>query len=274
VALSRRTGRSRLTLALLILTSVTVLTLDFRDAAVVERGRELASSAFEPVRGAAESAFEPVSNAWGGITDYGDLEAENERLRRELDALEGERAADADAAEQLDDLLAQADIDWAGDVPTVEARVVSRPASNFDRTIDISKGRDHGIDVGMPVVTGRGLAGIVVDATGDRATVRLITDPDSGVGVRVSTGGALGTANGQGRDDELLVDTSIEPDTEIADDTLLTTSGADRSKYPPGIPVATVTRSREASNGLYLELIAEPLVDPGELSYVAVMQWP
>lgn len=273
MALSRRSGRSRLILALLVLTSITVLTLDFRDAPVIERAREIASAALDPVRDGAEAAFEPVSNAWGGITDYGELKDRNEALQARVDELEGAAAADEDAAQQLDELLALADIEWAGDVARVQARVVARSSSNFDRTIDLSKGTDAGIRAGMPVVSGRGLLGVVVQSSRGRATVQLVTDPDMAVGVRVTDGGALGTATGQGRGRDLLVDTSLEPDAVVRRGVLLATSGTDRSRFPAGIPVARVTTTREASSGLYLELHADALVDPDAVSFVSVLQW-
>ena len=60
MALSRRTGgRSRLTIALLVLTSIALLTLDFRDAEVVQSARRAASTVFSPFRGAAETVASP-----------------------------------------------------------------------------------------------------------------------------------------------------------------------------------------------------------------------
>ena len=47
MAISRRTGgRSRLTIALLVLTSIALLTLDFRDAEVVQSARRVAATVF------------------------------------------------------------------------------------------------------------------------------------------------------------------------------------------------------------------------------------
>ena len=50
MALSRRTGRSRFTLILLILTSITVLTLDFRGSGFVDDVRGAAMTVFSPIR--------------------------------------------------------------------------------------------------------------------------------------------------------------------------------------------------------------------------------
>jgi rod shape-determining protein MreC len=275
VAIHRRTGRSRLTLVLLVLISIIILTLDFRDVAFVQGTRDAVGNALAPVRRAAESAFEPVGNAWNGITDYGDLKAENDRLRAELEELRGTEALDEAAAEQLEELLRQEDIGWIGDIPEETARVIAGPSSNFVHTIDIDKGTSHGIREGMRVITGNGLLGRVVQTTGSRATVQTISDPDLKVGVRLARLGSLGTARGQGDGEPMLVDVNISAEDEdsVPTNLLVTTSGTDLAAFPRDIPVGRVLSARPAPNGLSLDLVLDPLVDVTELSYVKVLRW-
>jgi rod shape-determining protein MreC len=273
VALSRRTGRSRLTLALLVLTSLALLTLDFRNSAVVTTVRRGAGTAFSPLQGVAETATGPFTNAWHGITGYGDLKSQNDALRAQLDELRGKAVQDKDAAAQLGALLGQLHIEWVGDIPTATARVVAGPASNFSHTIEIDKGSKDGLKVGMPVVNGAGLVGKLAQVTGDHATVQLITDPDFAVGVRLVPDGALGTAKGLGRGADLLVDTQLESAAKVAKGTALTTSGADRSAFPGFIPVGTVRRTRAGNGGLTLDLVVTPLADTEKLAFVTVLLW-
>lgn len=273
MALSRRTGRSRLTLALLVLTSLAVLTLDFRDSSIVSGARRTASTIFSPLRGAAETVSGPFTDAWHGVTGYGDLEDENAQLRAQLDELEGGRVLDEDAAEQLDALLDQLEIDWVGDIPTGTARVVAGPASNFSHTIEIDKGSDAGFKEGMPVVTGAGLVGKLVQVSSGRSVVQLVTDPDFAVGVRLIPSDVLGTARGRGEGEPLIVDAGLDDDAEVRRGTSLTTSGADRSAFPASIPVGKVRDTRPGSGGLTLDLVVEPLVDTSRLSFVTVLLW-
>jgi rod shape-determining protein MreC len=276
VALSRRTGgRSRLTIALLVLTSLALLTLDFRDAAVVQSMRSTAGNVFSPLRGVAETVSEPFTNAWHGITSYGDVKSENDELRRRLDEAEGAAVLEEDATQQLAELLEQQDLEWVGAIETTAARVLSGSPSNFSHTLDISKGSDDGIKVGMPVVNGAGLVGKVVLVTGDRSTVQLITDPDSAVGIRLLPGQVTGTARGQGRGEDLLVDTNLEPDADDLPEpgASLTTSGIDRAAYPASIPVGTVRRIRESRGGLTVDLEVEPMADTERLAFVTVLLW-
>jgi len=277
VALSRRTGgRSRLTIALLVLTSIALLTLDFRDADVVQSARRIAATVFSPLQGAAETVSSPFSNAWHGVTDYGDIKAENDELRDQLDEARGSEVLEADASSQLAELLEQQDLEWVGDIDTTSARVLSSDPSNFSHTIDISKGSDDGLKIGMPVVNGAGLVGRIVQVTPNRSTVQLITDPEFLVGVRLlGSELATGTAHGQGRGEDLLVDTRLEPDADNPPKpgTALTTSGAQLSSFPDSIPVGKVRTVRETGGGLTLELVVRPMADTERMQFVTVLLW-
>jgi rod shape-determining protein MreC len=272
VAIPRPSG-SRTRIAVLVLASVTLLTIGLRDAPVVRDVREGAATVVSPVEGAADAVTSPFRNAWHGITDYEELRDENERLRAQVTDDDTGAVRATDAEQQLAELSAALDLPYAGDVPTVAARVVSGPRSNFSHAVEIDKGTDDGLAVGMPVVTGAGLVGRISQASGSQATVELLTDPDFRVGVRLADSGQLGTAGGRGRDEPMTVDTAIDADAEVARGTGLVTSGVDRSAYPAGIPVGKVTSTRQGSGGLALDLVIDPLADIDNLSYVSVMRW-
>jgi rod shape-determining protein MreC len=272
MAISSPTG-SRTRVVVLVLASVTLVVFGLRDVPVVRDLRTGASTVVSPIEGAIGTITRPVRNAWHGITDYDDLKQENDRLRAELAEADSAGIGQSDAEKQLADLSASLDLPFAGDVPKVTARVVSGPRSNFSHAIEIDNGGDDGLVEGMPVATGGGLVGRIIQVTGGSAQVELITDPEFRVGVRVATTGDLGTARGQGRDDPLAVDSSISPRAEVAPGTGVVTSGVDRSAFPPGIPVGTVASARKGSGGLALELVVDPVVDADQLSYVTVLRW-
>jgi rod shape-determining protein MreC len=273
VALSRRTGRSRFTLLLLVLSSVTVLTLDFRGAGFLEEARDAALGAFGPVRSAADTAVQPLRNAWNGVFNYDDVERENERLRDQLARQAGDQVRNEDAAGELDRLLGELDIDYVGDIRTATARVVAGPASNFEHTIEIDKGSGKGIEVGMPVVTGAGLVGRVAQVAGGRSVVQLLTDPEFTVGVRLLGSGDIGVAHGAGPDRPLEVDAGIDPKTPVATGEAVMSSGTDRGRVPPGVPIGTVESAREDAGGLQKAVRVTPIADLDALSYVQVMLW-
>jgi rod shape-determining protein MreC len=273
MALSRRTGRSRFTLILLVLSSVTILTLDFRGASAVQSLRDGASSAFSPLRSTADKVFSPVGDAWNGVWHYDDVRTENEELRQRVAELEGQAATNVDAARQLEDLKKLQDLDSLSQYQQVTARVSSGPIANFESTIEIDKGTDAGIAVGMPVLTGAGLLGRVVQVTSSHAVVKVLTDPDFQIGVRLTSSGRTAVARGSGDGNPLKIETGIPAGTQIPADDVVTTSGLERSVFPPDITVGRVTRSEPAGDQINLTVTIEPTADLGRLSYVRVLLW-
>ncbi len=246
-----RGGRPRFVLALLLLTAITLITVDVRGFGPLDSARGATGTVLSPLRSGVDWVTSPVRSAWNGIWNYRDLEAENERLRASLDELRGEEFREATSFEVLRDLYTQSDLTFGGDLPSVLGRVISGPTSNFEETVTIDKGTNDGIAVGMPAVTGAGLVGRVDRVSSGEAVIRLLTDPQMSVGVRLIPSGAAGLAQGQGRGSapELVVSGTLV----LEEGAYLQTSGLDRSLYPPDIPVGWVE-----------ELTGEAVNDEGE----------
>lgn len=253
--------------------SVVILVLDRTNVPVVRDVREGAATVLRPLEGVASTVSRPVRNAWRGITDYDDVVSENAELNEQLTELQAADVLDADQARRLEALLAMEDLEWTGGIETTTARVTFGPRSNFSSAVQIDNGADHDIEVGMPVVSGDGLVGRISQVTSDTATVELVTASDLQVGVRLADTGDLGTSRGQGRDAPLVIDSALDPETEVPEGAGLVTSGVARSLYPSAIPVGRVIETREGPGGLSLELVAEPLVDVNRLAYVKVLLW-
>lgn len=276
MALSRRssrTGRSRFTLLLLVLTSVTVLTLDFRGSGVVNELRDGAATVFGPVREAGAWVGRPFADAWNGVFGYGDLEAENARLRDRIDELESRRAQADEALRQIEEVSDLEDVARWTDVPTVVARVTGSSLSNFQHTVEIDKGSDHGLAEGMPVVTGAGLVGELTQVTSTRSVVRLITDPSFNIGVRLARSGEVGIAHGTGSNDPLVIDEGVNLSVDVNRREAVTTCGCERSTFPPDIPIGRVASIDDAPDQLSQVLEVDLLADLDNLSYVRVLQW-
>ena len=246
--MANRTGRSRLTLVILVLVTVTLVTLDVRNVGPFEQAKSTAEAVLDPVVSGARRAGGPLTDAWESVTGYDDLERENERLRAELEIERGRDLANANATVVLQEYLAEAQIQYVTDIPSTTARVI-RQLGNFPGfTVDVNKGSSAGVNVGMPAVTSAGLVGRVVDVAPGRSRIRLISDPEFELGIRLVGGEAVAIARGTGRGQPLVVSEGIGITTPVAVGMLVTTSGIDRSVYPPDVPVG---------------LVAEVVVDPG-----------
>ncbi len=274
MAAYRRPARSRFTLLLLVLTSVTLLTVDYRGSGsdVISSLKQGARDAFVPIQGFSDRLMQPVGNLFGGVLHYSDLERENERLRREVAARRGDVLRADDAERERRALLDQLDLTTAQDIPRVDARVVATSPTNFAFTVEIDKGRSSGVATGMPVVTGAGLVGRVAETSERRSVVQLLTDKKFSVGVRLATSGDVGVANGQGMLKSLALDL-IDPTSTVETDEVVVTSGLQQSRFPPGIPVGKVHRAATPKGALQQDVTIVPVVDIRRLSFLTVLQW-
>ena len=94
-------------------------------------GESALGTVLSPFEGAARTATSPFRNGWNGMTHYGDVKSENERLRKRIADLEGTVDRNANATEELEQITKANQLDWIGDIPKVEARVVAGPSSNL-----------------------------------------------------------------------------------------------------------------------------------------------
>lgn len=273
MAVYRRTARPRFVLLVLVLTAVTLITLDARASGggITGNIRARAHDILAPVQDATHSVLQPVGDFFSGVLHYGDLKKENARLRDQLAQTQGRDLQAAEAQRESQLLLEQQHLDFVGAIPTVAARVVDATASNFEVSVQIDRGTDAGVGVGMPVVAGQGLVGRVVGVSASRATVLLETDASFSVGVRLPTADAA-VAAGTGRGHPMRVDL-VDPGTKLNVGDVLFTSGLQLERFPPGIPVGRLRAVRQVPGALQQDVTLDPAVDLLRLEFVKVLQW-
>jgi rod shape-determining protein MreC len=235
-------GRRRVIVALL-LTLVLLLTLDLRGNPVLDRVRDGFARAMEPIESATEVITTPVSRAWNGVTQYDDVERENQALQDQLDRLIGTQATARLAVEEAAELKALLSLNSLAGIPTEVAKVVGASSNNLDQIIEIDIGSARGVRVGMPVVNQAGLIGKITNVTDNTAKVMLITDSRYVVPVRVQAApeadlGPTDTRPSGRTNEELedLVTTSTGPTTTLVTDVLATESSLPQNDGSNGDP--------------------------------------
>lgn len=228
------------------------------------------------LRSGAQDAFAAVTSwtgdLWPGSDGrIGELEGENAALRAQLQAAQGDLLATQDQARQLSELSSLLNMPTPDNVERIVAPVTASDLSNFDSAIEIGKGTRDGVEVGMPVVTGAGLAGRVIQTSGSRSTVLLLNDTTFEVGVRFASTGDIAVAVGQGGGD-LRVDL-IDLDSAVGVGDVAVTSGQQNSRYPSGIPVGVVKTSEAAGRDLRRTTLLAAATDFQHLNNVAVLKW-
>jgi rod shape-determining protein MreC len=273
VALStRRSGRTRFTVLLLVLTAITLLTLDGRGFGPIDSARSAVLSVLSPVGDAASSVFRPIGNAWDSAFQQGDLQAENDRLREENDRLQGEVSSGQVSQEQLQQLLENEGITFAADIPRAHARVVAGSVGNFGTTLDLDKGSSSGIAKGMAVVTGKGLIGKVVQVTEDRCTVELVTSGNYQVGFTAVGTAAVGIAQGTGSP-SVLRGFNIDVTQKVEVGQIVVTGGTRKSPFPPDLPIGTIASVQTDDAARETKVDISLFARTTDLTYADVVLW-
>ena len=272
MASSRRGGRARITISLLLLSAVLLLTLDGRGSGPIQSVRSGILTVLSPIGGAASTVFSPFRNAWNSTFDQSDLKTENEALREENDRLKGQITANSIAKEQLQQLLQLVGIPFVGDTPVVHTRVVSGTIGNFGDRLELDKGSSAGIERNMPVVTGEGLIGKVVEVSENRCIVSLLSSGTFKVGFSVVGTAAIGIAQGSGSENSLR-GTNLDSRQSVAVGAIAATSGLAGSPFPPNLPIGTLTAVRTNEAALESTVDITMFANLNDLVYADVVLW-
>jgi rod shape-determining protein MreC len=126
----------------------------------------------------------------------------------------------------------------------------------YKQQVIIKKGAASGAFEGQPVLDAHAVMGQVISVTPFSSTVLLITDTSHALPVQVLRNGLRTIAVGTGRIDELKLP-YLPTNSDIAEGDLLVTSGLG-GKFPPGYPVATVTRIDRSPDAPFSSVLAQP----------------
>jgi len=277
--MNRDTRRTRVLLALLLVTSVALVLIDHRAAAdsPLDGVRGAAAAVFGPVEQVAAAIAGPVSDAVDGVSSIGDDADEVDRLRRRNEELTRRLRTgelDRNRAAQLDALLHVA---ATGRYRVVPAQVIAiGAAQSFSWTVTIDAGTRDGVRADMTVLDGDGLVGRVKTAGPSTATVLLAVDPESSVGVRLEGSMEVGFTTGQGIDDDGALDLRLldGQSTVAPGDRLVTFGSQGDTPYVPGVPVGVARRVQGSPGSQTRTAVVEPYVDFTALDLVGVVVEP
>ena len=217
---------------------------DYR-ACTIWRGKK--SSAGSPGKGHAE--------------EVAALEAQNDELRARLAELE-------EARQENERLSALVDFAEERKFAHLGARVIQRPVSSWEGVVMIDRGSADGVEAGMPVIAAQGLVGQVAEVSTHSASVRLLTDQQSGVAAMVQSTRSLGIVRGSvsGALSLDFVDREAIP---VVGDVILT-SGLG-GVYPQGVVVGDVSSVDERRGELYPRVVITSRVPVDRLEEVFVL---
>jgi rod shape-determining protein MreC len=209
-------------------------------------------------------------NFWNAYVNLRGARAENERLKKELGALQvqfQQERARAERASQLERLLG-----FKNDlkIETLPAGVIGAGATNEFRVITIDRGTRNGVVTNMPVIAPTGVVGRVVTATGHASKVQLLIDRNAAAGALVERTRAQGIIVGAGENIVRMDFVPATADVKVGD--TIVTSGID-GIYPKGFIIGYVD-SVGNGNGIYKAVRVRPSADFNRLEEVLVVKAP
>ena len=194
-----------------------------------------------------------------------ELEAENERLQRELAAAKLEESQ----LEQLKELSALLGYDYVKEsYKVVTADITLDDNSNWTGVFTIDRGTEAGITEGKIVVNGAGIVGKITAAGEGWAQVTSVIDSGSKVSFKLSRSGKqLGIVTGAS--DGALSGYMLDNESTVTEGDIILTSGM--GVFPEGLEIGSVTSVTNNSNTLIKEITVKPAVDFNSLRKVSVI---
>ena len=259
-------------LALLLVASIVVITIDFRQrqGGPVDRLQRVAIAVFGPLQQGASAVVRPIGNLVGGVAEIGSLRDENRRLQSEVARLQGQERTYQDVLSENERLRGTLGMAERCGCRTVGASVVAGSGSNFQLSVTVDAGTRQGVARDMAVVDADGLVGRVTQVTADYATVLLVNDPASGVAAALARDKAPGIVRGSG--EQLLSFQPVRAGTVVRRGDPVVTQAYQGSVFPAGLPIGVVERVDPAGAASLVPRVAvRPYAALGALDVVAVV---
>jgi rod shape-determining protein MreC len=255
---------TRAVLAALLVVAIALITIDFRDGGN-SGAHGLGGRIFGPVEHLAGDVTGAFSGR-GGNSEITNLQRQNDQLRAQLAQAQ---SANTDS-QQLTRVLHLS----AGKYKVVTGTVIAA-GGDYSDTVTIDVGSASGITTDETVLNGDGLVGTVTSVTKTTATVQLLTDAATTVGIRMAGTNQIGALSGSTNSlsgSAPLKLTLFNSNAVLKPGQTLNTFGSVGGRpYVPGVPVGIVTTVTTQPGSLTPAAIVKPFADFTGLGVVGVV---
>jgi rod shape-determining protein MreC len=263
----------------LVIVALALITISFRSptAGALHDVQGAGSTALRPFQIAATRVAQPFRDAYDYFDGLATARSENQKLKRENEALRAKdlhRAAQAALVPGLKRVLHFVEGPaFPNDYDAVNTAVISPSGGPFVHSLTVEAGSENGVRLDSPVVSGVGLVGIVSNVFPHTATVRLLSDPDTFVWALDLKTGVRGMVH-TGPGGTLILD-QVQKQFRVKAGDKLVTAGTHSAKYPDlypyGIPIGTISSVNATDTSSFLQVQVLPYANLGSLTAVAVL---
>jgi rod shape-determining protein MreC len=263
---------------ILVVLSLALLSVYFRESSdgPLHGAQDVGATAMRPFQVGAERVARPFRDLYGWFDGLLTAKSENAKLRKQLAeartaAIEYQTAAQENA--ELKEAIDYQDLPGLEQFRPVNTRVLTYPSQQFDRTVVIAAGSNHGIRLQAPVLARGTLVGIVTGVTPSTSKVTLLTDESSAVSAYDVNSGATGSV--QSSEGGSLSLERVPKAKDVQADDVIATAGSRvgrlPSLFPRGIPVGVVTSAGNNDTEPFKQIQVASSVDFSNLYVVTVL---
>ena len=209
------------------------------------------------VRSVAFGTFAAITSVFTDVFNISNLKNENENLRRtnaEMMLQLSKLREYGIVNEDLKSLLALKD---SSKFPLIPASVVSKSLTKSQGTITINAGRNQGVKVGMPVITDKGLLGVIYNTSDNYSIARTLNNIDLKITVKSERTRENAVMKWTG---DWLVMINIPKTYDLKKGDRIVTSEIS-SIIPFPLPVGVVYEIDNVGKGIFNEVKVQPFVD-------------
>jgi rod shape-determining protein MreC len=266
----RDNGRARVVLALLLLTTFTLITLDYRSGGGGPL-RRIGNAVFGPIETAASSVTHPIGSFFSSLGHLSSYKHDNDKLRKQLAAAQEQNRLHQSRDAQFNDMQKLLHLDQRAQFRIVAAHVVAVGSSlGFEATATIDAGSNDGLKKDQTVINGDGLVGKTLSVGPTTSTVLLADDPNFSAGARVEASQEIGYVSGGGR--RAMTLTLLDSQATLAIGQRIVTLGDIRnSPFVPEVPIGHVTQVLPPDGALTRTAAVVPYVHFSSLDVVGVV---
>ncbi len=215
------------------------------------------TAGIQRVRTIAFGTFASITSVFSDLFSVGSLKKENEELRRtnaemmlQLSRLREYGITNTD----LKGLLALKD---SSKFPLIPATIVSKSLSKSQGTVTINAGSNQGVKIGMPIITDKGLAGIVYSVANNYSIARTLNNVDLKITVKSERTRENAVLKWNG---DWLVMINVPKTFDIKKGDRIVSSEIS-SIIPFPLPVGVVNEIGNVQQGIFNEVKIQPFVD-------------
>jgi rod shape-determining protein MreC len=210
-----------------------------------------------------------LKRVWSDYFYLVGVKQENAELKRRVEELDQKEVRYQEAvllAKRLEGLL---DLKKQLALPVSGARVVAYDPSQWSRCVIIDMGKSEGAAVGLPVLSGAGIVGRIVETYPHYAKVMLIVDRNSGADAIIQRNRVRGIIQGKGGNRCSLEYVPKNADVEVGDLVLASGLGG---IYPAGQTFGRVTQVDKSGGGPFQDIMVAPAENLSALEEVLIVK--